>query len=183
MNVPVTQATDGYARRVFTVRDVFGMLQAGIIKEDERFELIEGEIVPMSPKGNQHEVIKSALNRIIASKAPEDLRLGVETTVYLSMTTFVEPDLCLYPKRILPEDVRGLDILLAIEVAVASLGYDKRLKAKIYATAFGSSGSLTQRNAWHGFTGSRTSTEHGEASKRGAPMKQSFQTRFRVSGS
>ena len=56
------------------------------------------------------------------------------TTVYLSMTTFVEPDLCLYPKRILPEDVRGPDILLAIEVAVASLGYDKRLKAKIYAS-------------------------------------------------
>jgi Uma2 family endonuclease len=109
------------------------MLQADILHEDERFELIEGEIVPMSPKGNQHEVIKSGLNVLIARHIPDDLRLGVETSVYLSMTTFVEPDLCLYPKRILPEDARGTDIALAIEVAGASLGYDRGAKARLYA--------------------------------------------------
>lgn len=110
------------------------MIEAGIIDEDERFELIEGEIVPMSPKGNQHEVLKLALNEIIAKAMPEGLRLGVETSVYLADDTFVEPDLCLYPKRLLPEDVRGTDLLLAIEVAGSSLGYDRGLKAKLYAT-------------------------------------------------
>ena len=87
----------------------------------------------MSPKGNQHEVIKLALNELLVLRKPADLRLGVETSLYLSDRTFVEPDLCLYPKRLLPEDVRGTDVLLAIEVSGSSLGYDRGLKAKLYA--------------------------------------------------
>jgi Uma2 family endonuclease len=134
MNVAVTRAAEGYARRAFTVREVRRMLLAGVFEEGEKFELIEGEIVPMSPKGNQHEVIKSALTRIFATHAPDEVRLGVETSIYLSMTTFVEPDLCLYPKRLLPEDVRGPDLLLVVEVAVSSLGYDKKLKSRLYAS-------------------------------------------------
>jgi Uma2 family endonuclease len=134
MNVAVTRAAEGFARRVFTVPDVRRMILAGVLGEEEKFELIEGEIVPMSPKGNQHEVVKSALNRILANHVAEDVRLGVESSVYLSYKTFVEPDLCLYPKRLLPEDVRGPDILLAVEVGAASLSYDKGLKAKLYAS-------------------------------------------------
>jgi Uma2 family endonuclease len=109
------------------------MVEAGIIAEDENFELIEGELVPMSAKGNQHEVIKAALNRIFATDATNHLRLAIETSLYLDERSFVEPDLCLYPKRLLPEDVRGSDVLLAIEVAGASLGYDRGLKARLYA--------------------------------------------------
>lgn len=109
------------------------MVEAGIIAEDENFELIDGELVAMSPKGNQHEVIKSALLRILAKASPEDLRLAVETSLYLDERTFVEPDLCLYPKRILPEDVSGNDVLLAIEVAGTSMPYDRGLKASVYA--------------------------------------------------
>jgi Uma2 family endonuclease len=78
-------------------------------------------------------VIKAALNEIIARGKPQDLRLGIETTLYLSDRTFAEPDLCLYPKRLLPEDVRGTDVLLAIEVSGSSLGYDRGLKARLYA--------------------------------------------------
>jgi Uma2 family endonuclease len=134
MNVAVTRGAEGFGRRVFTVREVKRMLLAGVLKEEEKFELIEGEIVPMSPKGNQHEVIKSALTRIIARHASDDLRLGVESSIYLSMTTFVEPDLCLYPMRLLPEDVRGPDLVLVIEIAGSSLGYDKGLKGRLYAS-------------------------------------------------
>jgi Uma2 family endonuclease len=133
MNVAVTRAAEGFPRRAFTVIEIRRMVEAGIIAEDENIELIEGEIVPMSPKGNQHEVLKSALNRILAKHAPDDLRLAVETSVYLDDRSFIEPDLCLYPKRLLPEDVRGPDLLLTIEVAGSSLGYDKGLKGKLYA--------------------------------------------------
>ncbi len=131
MSLAVTRAAEGFARRAFTVAEIRQMVAAGIIAEDENFELIEGEVVPMSPKGNQHEVLKSALTRILATHASEDLRLGVETSVYLDEHTFIEPDLCLYPKRLLPEDVLGHDVLLAIEVAASSLGYDRGLKARI----------------------------------------------------
>jgi len=133
MTIAVTRAAEGFPRRAFTVAEIRRMVEAGIIAEDENFELIEGEIVPMSPKGNQHEVLKAALNEVFARGKPDDLRLAVETSLYLSDDSFVEPDLCLYPKRILPEDVKGSDVLLAIEVAGSSLGYDRGLKARLYA--------------------------------------------------
>lgn len=133
MSIVVTRAAEGLSRRSFTVAEIRRMVEAGIIAEDENFELIEGELVPMSPEGNQHEVIKAALLRIFATHAPADLRLAVETSLYLSERTFVEPDLCLYPKRILPEDVKGRDVMLAVEVAGSSISYDRGLKARIYA--------------------------------------------------
>lgn len=133
MNIVVTRAAEGFPRRSFTVAEIRRMVEAGIIAEDENFELIDGEVVPMSPKGNQHEVIKAALNRIFARHAPENLRLAIETSLYLDERTFVEPDICLYPKAILPEDVSGTDVLLAIEVAASSMPYDRGLKARIYA--------------------------------------------------
>lgn len=125
MSVPVTRGAEGFGRRAFTVQDIRRMVSAGVISEKENFELIEGEIVPKSPRGNDHEVIKSALTRLFARQASDDLRLGIATSVYLSPTTFVEPDLCLYPKRLLPEDVKGGDLVPVIEVAGSSLGYDK----------------------------------------------------------
>ena len=133
MNIVATRAAEGLPRRSFTVAEIRRMVEAGIIGEDENFELIDGELVAMSAKGNQHEVIKAALNRIFATDATKHLRLAVETSLYLDERSFVEPDLCLYPKRLLPEDVKGTDVLLAIEVAGASLGYDRGLKARLYA--------------------------------------------------
>ena len=60
MNVTVTRAAEGFPRRAFTVEDIRRMIDAGVIGEDERFELIEGEIVPMSPKHDPHERIIDA---------------------------------------------------------------------------------------------------------------------------
>ena len=57
----VTRAAEGLPRRRFTVAEVEAMVAAGVMKEHERFELIGGELVPMSPKGNRHEVVKTAV--------------------------------------------------------------------------------------------------------------------------
>ena len=59
------------------------MVTAGIIAEDERFELIGGEVVPMSPKGALHERIKIALNRFFQRAAPDHLEIAPETTLRL----------------------------------------------------------------------------------------------------
>lgn len=56
-----TQAAEGMLRRRFTVAELEEMTVAGIIGEDERIELIGGEVVPMSPKGNHHEALKHGL--------------------------------------------------------------------------------------------------------------------------
>jgi Uma2 family endonuclease len=133
MRANVTRAAEGFDRRCFTVAEILRMQDAGVISEDENFELIEGEIVPMQAKTHIHELIKSALNLGLARALPDRLWLGVETTIYLNANTFVEPDLVVYPKGIKLEDVKGSDILLAIEVAVTSLAYDRSLKARLYA--------------------------------------------------
>ena len=73
MNVAVTTAGEGFPRRAFTVDDISRMIEAGILHEDERFELIEGEIVMMAAKGIAHERIKSALIVAIVRALPERL--------------------------------------------------------------------------------------------------------------
>jgi Uma2 family endonuclease len=133
MRANVTRAAEGFDRRSFTVAEILRMQDAGIIAEDENFELIEGEIVPMQAKTHVHERIKIALNIAIARALPAHLWMGVESTLYLSANTFVEPDLTLYPNGVKLEDVKGSDILLAIEVAATSLAYDCGLKAQLYA--------------------------------------------------
>jgi Uma2 family endonuclease len=133
MTTNVTRAAEGFDRRAFTVEEILRMQEAGIISEDENFELIEGEIVPMQAKTHVHELIKSTLNLGLARALPDNLWLGVESTMYLSRNTFVEPDLVVYPRGLRLEDVKGSDILLAIEVALTSLKYDRGLKAQIYS--------------------------------------------------
>ena len=64
-----TSAAEGLPRRRFTVAEVEAMVAAGVMEEDERVELIGGELVPMSPKGNHHEVVKTALAAIDGIRA------------------------------------------------------------------------------------------------------------------
>jgi Uma2 family endonuclease len=128
----VIPAPDLPPRRAFTVDEILRMQDAGIIHEDENFELIEGEIVPMQAKNSLHERIKLALNRALSRSLPDALQLGIETTLYLSERTFIEPDLTVFP-MMETQKVRGPDILLAIEIADSSLAYDRGLKAQLYA--------------------------------------------------
>jgi Uma2 family endonuclease len=99
MNSParVTTAAEGLPRRRFTVAEVEAMVAAGVMKEHERVELIGGELVPMSPKGIRHELVKKALNRRWVQRIPDDVELIPETTFRLSEDTYVEPDFVIYP--------------------------------------------------------------------------------------
>jgi Uma2 family endonuclease len=134
MNVAWTRAAEGLPRRAFTVADVRRMIDAGVLGEGEKFELIEGEIVPVSPSHDPHERLKSALVLAITRWLPDDLWFGVESSIYLSEKTFVEPDLCIFRKELKSHDVKGPDLLLAIEVADSSLTFDRGTKALIYAS-------------------------------------------------
>jgi len=127
-----TRAAEGFDRRAFTVDEILRMQEIGVLDEDERFELIEGEIVLMQAKNYPHERIKLALNRALTRALPDRLQLGVETSLYLSSTTILEPDLSIFPMMDTTK-VRGPDVLLVIEVADTTLDKDTRLKAAIYA--------------------------------------------------
>lgn len=133
MTQAVTRAAEGFDRRLFTVDEILRMQEAGIISEDENFELVEGEIVPMQAKNHFHELVKSTLNLSFARALPDRLWLGIESSIYLSERTFLEPDLSIYPRGMRLETVKGPDVILAVEVSVSTLAYDRGLKAQIYA--------------------------------------------------
>lgn len=130
---PVSRAAEGLARRAFTTSDLEKMVEAGLVDPDERLELIGGDIVPMSPKGNRHEAIKAAINITWGRVCPDGYLFIPETGLRLSETTYLEPDFIAFDRSVGLADVRGRDVLLAVEVADSSLDYDLRRKPLIYA--------------------------------------------------
>src|SRR5258708_25963647 len=100
MNVAATTAAEGFPRRAFTVEDISRMIEAGVIGEDEKFELIEGEIVMMAAKAIVHERVKSALIIAVVRALPDHLTVGVETTLRLTDTVMLESDIAVFPKEL-----------------------------------------------------------------------------------
>ena len=130
----VTNAAEGLPRRRFTIAEVEAMVEAGVMDEDERVELIGGELVPMSPKGNHHEVVKAALlDRWIRART-DDVRLVPETTFRLSEDTYLEPDVVIYPKASGIAGLTAANVLLVVEIADTSLSYDIGRKEALYAS-------------------------------------------------
>jgi Uma2 family endonuclease len=129
-----TQAAEGLPRRRWSLAEIEAMVARGIIAEDERFELIGGEVVPMSPKGVRHELVKKALQQYwmpLAAGSPVDL--VTETTLRVGKDEFYEPDFLFWPRSIHLKEVTAAAALLIVEVADTSLGYDLGIKARAYA--------------------------------------------------
>jgi Uma2 family endonuclease len=129
-----TQAAEGLPRRRWSVAEIEAMVAKGIILEDERFELIGGEVVPMSPKGARHETVKKVLQQYWFPKiAGTPIDLITETTLYISEDEFREPDFLFWSRSIPLKDVTAASALLIVEVADTSLDYDLGAKALAYA--------------------------------------------------
>jgi Uma2 family endonuclease len=131
--VRTTNAAEGLLRRRFTVAELEQMVAAGILDQDERIELIGGEIVPMAAKGNQHEILKAALTIYWARRLPADLMFVTETTFRLTPDTYLEPDFVFYPKASGIKGLTAATAKLVVEIADSSLGYDLGRKAGLYA--------------------------------------------------
>ncbi|NNM72948.1 Uma2 family endonuclease [Enterovirga aerilata] len=125
---------EGLRRRRFPVADVVRMVELGLIQEDERLEVLDGEIVEMSPKGYRHEGLKGAINRLWGRHCPDGFDYMQETGLYLSEWTYLEPDFVVFPASVALRELKGPDVLLAIEVADSSLDYDLGRKPGIYAS-------------------------------------------------
>jgi Uma2 family endonuclease len=131
---PTTQAADGLPRRRWLVAEIEQMAVDGYFREDERFELVGGEIVPMSPKGIRHEAIRGALALRLARQTQDDIFVISEPQFNLDDDTYLHPDILVHPARTLPTaKVRGGDALLVVEVVDTSLRYDLNTKASISA--------------------------------------------------
>ena len=124
-------------RRRISVDEYMKMAEVGILKESERVELIDGDIIEMSPIGNPHEASTSASHRLLAPLFIEGrVVLRVQGHVRLDENNRPEPDLALLKWR---DDLYGSqspapeDILLVIEVSDSTLASDRSVKLALYA--------------------------------------------------
>jgi Uma2 family endonuclease len=127
-------------RHRFTVEEYRKMGEAGIFSEDDRVELIDGEVVEMAPIGDRHIESVMRLTRLISrwafdTREPE-LFVSVQNPLAFDEHFEPEPDLVLVRRR---EGRAGVPIpeeaLLVVEVAYTSLAYDRETKLPLYAEA------------------------------------------------
>lgn len=130
----VTRAAEGLPRRRFTVTEVEAMVAAGVMAEDERVELIGGELVPMSPKGNRHELVKTTMLRRWYRSVPDHVEIAPATTFRLAADTYLEPDIVVFDNAIGLKNLSGGSVFLVVEIADWSLRYDVGRKAALYAS-------------------------------------------------
>jgi Uma2 family endonuclease len=111
------------------------MVEAGILAEDDRVELIEGEIIEMSPIGRRHASVVLRLTELFILTFRDGAMVGPQNPVTLSDDSEPQPDLTLVRRRPDFYDA-GLpgpdDIFLAVEVADSSVAYDRRVKVPLY---------------------------------------------------
>lgn len=125
-------------RHTFTVTDYARMLATGILTEDDRVELIGGEVRQMSPIGPYHAALVARLNRLLIQQLPETVIVRVQDPVQLSDYSEPQPDLTLVVAR---DDFYAHahpspdEILALIEVSDSSLAYDRGEKLPRYAEA------------------------------------------------
>ena len=126
------------APRRFTVDEYHRMAEAGILHEDDRVELIHGEIIQMSPIGNHHAAIVSRLNMLLAPRLAPQYIINVQNPVLINSNSEPEPDIAVLPFRddyYAEGGVTPANVLLLIEVSDSTLRYDRNRKLPLYAEA------------------------------------------------
>ena len=125
-------------RRRFTVADFLRLAEVGFLADDERVELIRGEIIEMSPISEGHASTVMRLVSLLSRMFGQRALLSVQNPVQLDDATLPQPDVVLLRPR---DDFYGQrhpgpeDTLLLIEVSDTTLTYDRRVKTALYSAA------------------------------------------------
>ena len=124
-------------RRKFTLEEYHRLAETGFLTEDDRVELIDGEIIEMSPVGKAHNACISRTNRKFIQRLGDSAIVYVQNSIVI-LDSEPLPDISIlmpnptdYADRLATSE----DILLIIEVADSSLDYDQGIKAPKYAKA------------------------------------------------
>lgn len=126
------------ARHQFTIEAYHRMHAAGIFTEDDRLELLEGEVLRMSPVGPRHAAIVKRLNTLLNQQVAQHSIVSVQDPIQLSAFSEPQPDIALLVYRddyYATSHPQAHDVLLLIEVSDTSLEYDRMQKLPHYADA------------------------------------------------
>ena len=122
--------------RRYTVADWERLIEDGVLDEDERVELIRGEIVAMSPIGGPHITAIQALTHHLVHQVGNRARVSVQNPIRLPGDSEPQPDIVIVrAKRYRSSPPHVADVFLVIEVADSSLSYDRTTKLPLYAAA------------------------------------------------
>ena len=125
-------------KKLFTVDEYYRMADAGILTPDDRVELIDGEIIEMSPIGSRHLGCVNRATRLFTSAFGGRVVVSVQNPLWLSNFTEPEPDVVLLKPRgdeYASKKPAAEDALLVLEVADTTLAYDRNVKLPRYAKA------------------------------------------------
>jgi Uma2 family endonuclease len=121
----------------FTVDAYQRLAELGILREDDRVELIDGQIVEMSPIGDRHASCVRRLIHLFARHLLDLAGIDVQNPIVLGRRDAPQPDLVLLKPRAdaYRHHPRAADLLLVVEVADTTLAYDREIKLPLYARA------------------------------------------------
>jgi Uma2 family endonuclease len=131
----VSRADDVLRRHRFTIADVDRMAEVGILEPDDRVELLDGELVDVSPQGPEHAWAGDGLHELLRAAYGSGFRVRNQRPLELGPSSRPEPDLAVVRgghddfKHAHP---RGCDTVLVVEVAFSSQAIDRE-KARVYA--------------------------------------------------
>ena len=120
----------------FTADEYTRMAAEGIIPAGARVELIDGEIIEMSPIGSRHNAFVDRLTRILVTRLGESAIVRVQGSIRLGEKVVPQPDFTVLRPRadFYEDDLPGPgDVVLVVEVADSSLSYDRNEKSRLYA--------------------------------------------------
>jgi Uma2 family endonuclease len=126
----------GRQRHRFTIGEYERMIEAGVLPEDDRTELLAGEIVEMSPIGIRHMNCVNRTGKLIGRTIGDDLILSVQYPIRLSNDGMPQPDLAVFADRgdDAPMPTDG-EVLLVVEVSDSTRENDRQVKLPLYTAA------------------------------------------------
>ena len=122
----------------FSVKEYYRMAETGVLSPNARVELLNGEIIDMSPIGPFHGGLVKRLNRIFNLKSRGRWIVSTQDPLHLDDHSEPEPDLMLLkpvPNDYTSSHPQSSDVLLLIEVADTTLEYDREEKLPAYGRA------------------------------------------------
>jgi Uma2 family endonuclease len=125
-------------RHRITVEEYERMIAANVWPEDERLELIEGELVRMSPINAPHAAAVKRLTELLRDRLGKRALVGVQDPIVLGDQSEAEPDISVLRRRAdyyANAHPSPADVLLVVEVSDTTLEYDRDVKARLYARA------------------------------------------------
>ena len=127
---------NGAVCHAFSVDDFHKLGEIGVLRDDDRVELVEGVLIDMAPIGSGHASLVNRLTNRLAAALPGHAIVSTQNPVLLGASSEVQPDIALLRHR---DDFYAnahptpSDVLLVIEVADTSLPFDRNIKVPLYA--------------------------------------------------